>query len=317
MNHDQYQEWLQLSMYDELDDDERRLFEAHLETCTECRSDLDELKRLHSLLAKYQPVEHTEALLYEARSQFRVALRQQTSRRTFWDEVIDTIRETILPQYKLALGGVALLAIGFCVAYLMFIPSSNRVSTELATTMTASPVNEGDTRITNIRFLKSDPESGELEFAFEAVKPMRVKGNINDEQIQKILAHALLTEQNPGVRLQSVSTIAIQKPQDKEIKSALLTSLKTDNNVGVRSETLKALKNFPLDDDIIHGILFVLTHDRNPGIRIAAINYLDSAKVAGRAIDQDILSVLRDRMHADDNNYVRLRAKAVVEEVQQ
>ena len=123
MNHNQYQEWLQLSMYDELYDDERQLLDMHLQLCTECRTELDELKKLQTVLGKYQPVENTEALLQEARSQLRVALRQERTRGTFWDSVVDTIRETIMPQYKAALGSVALLVVGFFVGYLMFVQS--------------------------------------------------------------------------------------------------------------------------------------------------------------------------------------------------
>jgi HEAT repeat protein len=126
-----------------------------------------------------------------------------------------------------------------------------------------------------------------------------------------------LNEQNPGVRLQSINAMTLQKVPDREVKSTLITALKTDENAGVRKEALLALKNFSMDDDIKQAFLFVLTHDSNPGLRIAAINYLDSARVVGKGYDQDVLSVLREKMQSDDNNYIRLRAKAAIEEIKQ
>ena len=72
-----------------------------------------------------------------------------------------------------------------------------------------------------------------------------------------------------------------------------------------------------MDQEIKQAFLFVLTHEKNPGLRIAAINTLDSARVSGQAVDQDVLIVLRDKMQTDENNYIRHRARAVVEEVRQ
>ena len=74
------------------------------------------------------------------------------------------------------------------------------------------------------------------------------------------------------------------------------------------------LKEFPFDRDIKQAFLFVLKNDKNPGLRIAAINCLDSLSPAGQTADPDILEVLKERMKSDANSYIRIRAKATLQE---
>ena len=76
-----------------------------------------------------------------------------------------------------------------------------------------------------------------------AVTPMHVRGNINDGNEQKVLARALVNEENAGVRLQTVNAIASHAPEQKnldpEVKTALISALKGDQNPGVRQEALR------------------------------------------------------------------------------
>jgi len=122
-----------------------------------------------------------------------------------------------------------------------------------------------------------------------------------------------LNEENPGVRLRSVSTLAEQSGNtemlDKDVKPALIKALKSDENPAVRKEALKALEKFIQDKDVKNAFLYSLMHDKNAGIRIAVINTLDSTRAEGKPFDKDILDVLKDRMHEDDNNYIRIKAK--------
>jgi hypothetical protein len=74
------------------------------------------------------------------------------------------------------------------------------------------------------------------------------------------------------------------------------------------------LLGFPFDEEIKQAFLHVLMRDKNPALRIAAINSLDSARVEGQPRDKDLLEVLKERMQSDENNYIRIRAKAVLKE---
>jgi HEAT repeat protein len=150
---------------------------------------------------------------------------------------------------------------------------------------------------------------------------MHVRGNINDEKVQKVLARALVNEENAGVRLQTVNAIASQGPNpknfDPEVKAALISALKGDENPGVRQQALRVLLRQTLDNEIKQALVYTLTHDNNSGMRIAAINGLAAASMDGHHFDQDILTIIKQKMDSDKNNYVRRQARTVIEEVAQ
>jgi hypothetical protein len=240
--------------------------------------------------------------------------------RQFRISLSDQLREAfagLLPDYKIALGGLAMLGLGILAGKLFFTPVQQQPTlVENARDDKFAPTVEGEPRITNIRFIDSDATDGEIEFTFDAVSPVHIKGNINDERVQKVLAHALVNDQNPGIRLRSVNAFATQaqhlKAPDRDVKAALILAAKTDGNPAVRKEALKTLQRFPFDNDIKQTYLHILMRDANPALRIAAINALDSARVS--AADEQLREVLRTRVQSDENSYVRLRAKAVLEE---
>ena len=183
----------------------------------------------------------------------------------------------------------------------------------------------GEPQITNVRFDDADPGDGQVAFSFDAVTPVQVKGSPNDPGVQSVLTKALMYEGNPGVRLRAVSAITSQiqiqmtnpTKGDAEVKQALIEAMKFDPNPGVRREALRALGKFPFDEDIKKGLLFVLNKDENEGLRVEAINNLAAAKDEFRASDEHLLDILRKRVQSDNNRYVRQRARAVLQEVQQ
>ncbi len=160
-----------------------------------------------------------------------------------------------------------------------------------------------------------------VEFTFDAITPMHVRGNINDQKVQKVLARALVSDDNAGVRLQTVNAIGAQgtgnKGFDSEVKAALISALKGDDNPGVRQQALRVLLRQTLDNEIKQALMYTLMHDKNSGLRIAAINGLAAASVEGHCFDPDILSVLKQEINSDKNNYVRRQAQTVIEEVSQ
>jgi hypothetical protein len=324
MKHQQYKDRLQLMLYDELSTQDRQDLEKHLEECAECRAELEELKRFHSVLAEHTPSFVTDSLLQEARRELRGALRGERLKQSIWEKLAEGVRNLILPQYKTAFGAVATLAVGLFLGYLVFSPRSGERGIQQLPTQaakeTAQPLG-GNTQITNVRFVSSDPTSGEVEFTFDAVKPVHMKGSVNDPDIQKVLAYALLNEQNPGVRLRSVDVIGSENlkstSSEVEIKRTLIAALKSDDNPGVRKEALEVLQRFPFDDEIKRAFLDVLVHDNNSALRITAINALENARGEKLPVDPEVLSVFKQKMLSDENNYIRLRARAVVEEVKQ
>jgi hypothetical protein len=80
---------------------------------------------------------------------------------------------------------------------------------------------------------------------------------------------------------------------------------------------LRALQKFPIDKEIKDALLYVLRTETNPAMRIEVINHLEKPMLSRELAGQDILDVLKERMQNDKNNYIRLRAQNVYEEVKQ
>jgi anti-sigma factor RsiW len=318
MKHKQFEEWLQLSLYHELSAQEQGLLANHLETCTQCRSDLHELKTLHKTLAHRQLAIAQEMFLQEARRSLRLRIHADGMHRSLWKKIKGAVDEFLAPR-------IAVLAIGILIGYYVFASSSEINPMQLQTTAMSSAMEAGESQISNLRFLDRDGQTGNVEFTFETVTPVRIRGNVNDEQVQKVLARALVSNQNVGTRLRAVSMIATQTDQkqvgapaiDAAVKSALITALMYDRNLGVRREALSVLRNYLPDPVVVRAFLDVLAKENNTGLKIAAINSLDLSKYENQPMNQEILEMFKHTAQSDDNNYIRIKAKAALQEVQQ
>ena len=106
----------------------------------------------------------------------------------------------------------------------------------------------------------------------------------------------------------------LKLPVDDEIKNTLITVAKFDDNPGVRREALKSLKEIPLDNEIKNTLIYVLLNDTSAGIRIEAINTLVDAAKKGFNFNQNDVTLLRNKIKVDNNNYVRFQAKNIIKE---
>ena len=332
MKHAQFKEWLHLSAVDELNDDARRLLDAHLGGCSECQDELKALLKFQSVIAENPPVEVTDRMLLEARQQLHLSLLEYRLRKPFWERVAHWSQDFVVRTYKIASGGIAMAALGVFVGYLIFFQPQKVeekaprielpvVGQAMQSNSGAESFTQGNTRTSDLHLIDAGGNDGTVEFTFEAVTPMHVRGNINDDKVQKVLARALVNEENAGVRLQTVNAIASQGPNpknfDPEVKAALISALKGDENPGVRQQALRVLLRQTLDNEIKQALVYTLTHDNNSGMRIAAINGLAAASMDGHHFDQDILTIIKQKMDSDKNNYVRRQARTVIEEVAQ
>ena len=320
MKHKQFEEWLQLSLYQELSEQERVLLDNHLTTCERCRRDFDELEKLHSTLAHRRSVAAQESLLLDARRNLRLRVHAK-AQKSLWGEVKNVLDGILTPPAQVTLGGIAMIAIGILVGYLVFKAPSEK---SLAFKQTAA-MEAGESQITNIRFLDRDAQTGDVEFTFETLTPVRIRGNVNDDRIQKVLARALVSDLNAGNRLRAVNMIGTQTGQrqnrvpgfDTEVKSALVTALLHDRNLGVRKEALSVLRNYLPDPVVVQAFLNVLANEKNTGLKIAAINSLDLTTYENQPVNREILEMFKNKAQSDDNNYIRIKAKTALQEIQQ
>lgn len=316
MNHNEYKQLVQLSLYGELSREKQALLESHLRSCRECMAELENQKNLLALISDHKKFAVDDKLLNEARAQLRGAIRSEKELSNPIEKLSNKIVRFYSSAPRLAFSAVTILLAGILVGSLFF----NKKGTVETTT---KPVNNNyqavlndDVNISNIRFIDSDPSDGIIEFTFEAVKPVYLKGKVNDPGIQRILTYSMLNERNPGSRLNSINAMDSEQPEtfDKEIRDALITVVMTDDNPGVRREALKLMKKFPYDESIKHAYLFVLTSDSSSALRIEALNSLIDAGKMGYTLSDSDLETFKQKIQKENNNYIRLKSAALLEE---
>jgi anti-sigma factor RsiW len=325
MKHKQFEEWLQLSLYNELSEQEQTVLDNHLTTCERCRVELNELKEMHATLAHHRPIAIQESLLQDARRNLRLRIQTDAEQKSLWTKLKGILDGFLTPPLQVALGGVATLVMGILVGYFVFKTPSEKNLPLRQAAFASSAMEAGESQITNIRFIDRNTQNGDVEFTFETITPVRIRGNVNDENVQKVLARALVSDQNAGVRLRAVNMIGTQTEQkqagapvlDTEVKAALITALLHDRNLGVRKEALNVLKNYLPDPIIVRAFLSVLANETNTGLKITVINSLDLSKYENQPVNREILDMFKNKAQSDDNNYIRIRAKLALQEVQQ
>jgi hypothetical protein len=322
MEHYVYKEWIPLAVDGELSSGELSELEKHIAECVECRAEFEEQKKMKAFVTANYPVEPDEMLLFESRQSLRQAIRNEKAKEPFLKKLSGGLKVLFSPKAKLAFGGVFILLTGFLAGYFVFnnrgvlqdeVPGASAMLQPASDNFSPAA---GNIKISNVRFIDQDARDGEVEFVFDAVKPVRIKGSINDENIKNILTYSMLNVENPGVRLNSINAISAEdKPgSDPEIKAAIISVAKFDENPGVRRQAIKLLSRYNYDQDAKNTLLFVLMNDSTSGNRIEAINSLVQAQKEGVKFSEEELSVFREKMEIDDNRYIRYQAKTVLME---
>jgi len=315
MNHNEIKKLIRLSLYGELSNEEQSLLKLHLKDCDECRNELEQQRNLLSLISD-KKYEVDDKLLMEARAQLRGAIRNERGHKGFFDNIVQHLNNFIIIPFRLVLSGAALLVIGFFVGYLFYGSSSADINIIPDKTDNQFPVFQDDVTISNISFIDSDPSDGEVEFTFVAIKPVYLKGRVDDPKIQSILTYSMLNEQNPGSRFNSINAMVSERPIkfDDDVKNALITVVMTDENPGVRREALKLMKKLPNDEDVKRALIYVLTNDTSSGLRIEAINNLVEVGKKGFPLNKNEIDLFKQKLQTDDNSYIRYRTKTILQE---
>lgn len=308
MKHDKYIEMIGLSLAGELSEPDQARLDRHLEGCTACRMEWEDWTRFYTALSEAKK-EPSEPLLQEVRQQFfrRIDYDKAESARNNqrfgrWFEGL---------QWRQWATTATALAIGLLIGYLAAAGGQDPTPVDL------DQLAKGELSIRNVRFLE-DSGDETLDLSFDVVRPIRLSGSLEDRRIQQILTYALVTGQNPGVRLRAAELITAQSAADPdpEIETALLTALKTDDNPAVRERALQALSKRPPSDKIVGGFLYVLANDSNSKLRIEAINALEKSMHSNVTLDQRFIRKLQEEIETESNPYIRLRGHTLIEKAE-
>ena len=315
MNHNEFKKLLQLSLFGELNSEQQTLLKEHLLTCDECRSELEDQKNLLELIYSKKKSVDDEKVLSAARYQLRGALKVESEKKNIFATSLDFITGFFTSPMKYAAISISMLVIGLLIGS-QFLGKSNVISS-INTEGGIQPVSlNDDMSISNLRFIDSDASDGEVEFTFNASKTVHLKGKVSDAQIQSVLTYAMLNEQNPGSRLNSINAMDTESSiqYDDDVKNALITVMMTDENPGVRREALKMMGKFQYDESIKQTLLYVVANDTVSGLRIEALNSLIEAGNKGYKLNNNELNIFREKLKQDENPYIKLRSRTILQE---
>lgn len=332
MNHEQFKEWLHLSLAGELANEEKRRLDAHLGECGECRTMADELRGMLARLRESRMEGSSDELLREARLNLREAIRGETladvARTRRGRDAAGAHRERAmwggsrvalgrwtewLSGFRPALVGASALAAGVFMGYLAF--GRGGVTEPVGTAAPEVAGEMGRADIANVRFVNWGAKDGNVEIEYDLVRPVRLRATAGDERVQRVLARALESDENAGVRIKAVGALnlgAAHTPRP-EVKLAIMEAAKTDPNAGVRKEALRVLFGYPFDSDIESTCLYILEHDDNPGMRVGSLNLLSGARMSGHAVGPEVYQYLSDTPESD--SWVKAQSAVFFEEV--
>lgn len=301
MNCEMARQYLLLLNYAEISCDEEEALEQHLSVCAPCQAERAKLEQFEDLLAHGEG-EMPAGLLARCRRDLAGKIEQESrpaSRfspgRLWRDWVVNT------PMWLRPIGAVAMLAVGFMGARM--IPQSPAL-TRLAT---VAGVSEPAPVFSRVRLVNPD-ESGRVRVMFEETRQRELTGQLDDENIRRLLLAAASDPADPGLRVETMDLLKNQCEND-DVRRALLHALRTDTNSGVRLKALEGLKPYTKDDDVRKVIAQAVLNDDNPGVRTTAIDLLIQSK------EPEVVGVLQELLRNENNSYVRSRSQRALSEM--
>jgi hypothetical protein len=299
MNCDWIKENVVLFIYEELADDARFEFEQHVQRCIGCRRELDAAREFKSDMSAF-PVQDVSAnFLASNRMELQEALEHAQQQRSGWGMFVFDFAGW-MRQLKLAPAlTAALLMIGF---------AGGTITTYQIVGNRGTPIIDKPPFEANIAAVNSViPEAGSnrVQITYDTLSPQTLESTTDDPRIQKLLLLAMRnSNRNSGVTLDSIDILKKQ-PEDNAVREALVYALRYDRNPGVRLKALDGLKGYVKDDRHVRdAVVEALMHDTNAGVRSEAISLLDPVKADSTV--REALQVLAER---DQNKFIRSESK--------
>ena len=112
---DKYSEWGILYLYNELEADEKKRFEAHLFKCEHCQTELAVLKETKELVHSL-PQEELDP--HACKKLFHIAKKQNKTVSVPWKHLLESLKILLQPKWRLAFVPVAILILTLGIIYI-------------------------------------------------------------------------------------------------------------------------------------------------------------------------------------------------------
>ena len=287
---------LPLYLYGELNAHQEEEVEAHLHGCPSCQRELTFQKQIHATLNQRR-MTATALLAAECRRDLMQSVQRQPrqSRSGWFGAFLESLAGVRLSARPI--GALALVALGFFSARLTLRDANPGAFSPLAI----------EPMVSTIRSVQPQP-SGGVRISFDETRRRSVTGKVEDDNIERMLIAAARDEGNAGLRVESMEILK-NLSGSVEVREALIYALTHDPNPGVRLTALEGLKGMASHPEVRKSLAQVLQKDNNAGVRIMAIDLLVQTR------DVALVGILQGLVSRENNNYVRLRCKSALEEM--
>lgn len=295
-------EWVQqntaLFLYDELADDARHEMEQHIRRCTNCAAELAAQQEFQEEMNLLPVEEPSASFLASARMRLQEALETTQQNRAWYHRLaFDPMAWMRQVRFSPALAAVIFVA-GFG-GGLGAMYSAKGPATS------ATPVEASIGAVTSI---EKQAGSDNIKVQYDKRLPASVEGSASDPKVQDLLLAATKSNENSGLRLNSVDVLA-GKADDPRVREALTYTLRYDSNPGVRLVALNGLGPYAKQDiRVRNAVLEALLDDSNLGVRSGALHALEPVRT-----DSSVRMALQQLSKEDPNSYIRTESKRVLD----
>jgi hypothetical protein len=306
MKCEQAQESMVLASYSELPDEDAIMLERHLADCATCQKELAEMRAMFSMLEMTPVVEPSPNFLAQSRMRLDEALDQIPANGFFARTRTNFFRWVGNIQSAPALATL-LLGVGFLSGNYLHRYQDLHAPKQLAPVTITDQANSS---IQGVNGIVQTADPNVVQVLYNRVVPESIEGNLNDPQIRSLLLMGTRAAATNGVRTDSVSLLAGEckagkgcsaETDDKGVRGALMVSLRYDKNPGVRMKALEGLQPYVGQDRRVRdAVLEALLHDSNAQVRTTAISELEPVQA-----DSSVRNVLRTVSTSDENPYIR------------
>jgi anti-sigma factor RsiW len=298
MNCDWVQQNITLYLYNELADDAHHELEQHIVRCTACAAELSAQQQFQGVMSVLPVEEVSPSFLTAARMKLQESLEQVQPHRAWYHRFsFDPSAWMRQVRFSPALASVIFL-VGFGGGIgAMYQAMSGKVPAGVPPMQVTAPA---EASIGGITSIQRDPNSNQVKVSYDKVMPESVQGAVTDPKIQDLLLYAAKSNENSGVRLNSVDVLK-GKSDDPRVRETLTYSLRYDSNPGVRLQALEGLGPLVKDDiRVRNAVLEALLNDSNLGVRSGALHSLEPVKA-----DSSVRMALQQLAKEDPSDYIR------------
>jgi HEAT repeats/Putative zinc-finger len=299
-------EWVQqnitLYLYNELADDARHELEQHITRCKNCAAEVADQREFQVQMNTLQVEEPSASFLAASRMRLQESLETAEQNRAWYHRLaFDPAAWLRQVRFSPALASLIFL-VGFGGGIgAMYSALGNGPAPRI----TSSPTQEAT--ISGITSIEKEPGTDQVKVQYDKRLPESVQGSVSDPKVQDLLLYAAKSNENSGVRLNSVDALT-GKADDPRVRETLTYALRYDSNPGVRLMALDGLGSYVKDDiRVRNAVLEALLNDSNPGVRSGAIHALDPVRA-----DSSVRMALQQLSQEDPSEYIRTESKRML-----